>query len=130
MKIQDITAESIAGFVTSHDIPLMATQAKLCIPIIFRMCQKMLHGIEFNDIKVCDNLIIDGHHRYLSALIINYKIGQVPTNRMSATEPISWDLVRFVEDDWDTTAKIDYLNELDAKYNRLEIEFVKQITSR
>jgi len=128
--MQDIPAESIAEFITSHDIPLMSTQTKLCIPIIFRMCQKMLHGINFDEIKVCDNLIIDGHHRYLSALIINHKIGQVPTNSTSATEQISWDLVRFVEDDWDTPAKIDYLNELDAKYNKLEIEFVKQITSR
>ncbi len=61
--MQEITAESIAEFITSHDIPFMATQTTLCIPIIFRMCQKMFHGIKFDEIKVCDNLIIDGHHR-------------------------------------------------------------------
>ena len=80
----------------------------------------MLHGIKFNEIKVCGNLIIDGHHRYLSALIINHKLGQVHTNSTSATEPISWDLVKFVEDDWDTPAKIEYLNELDSSHSEIQ----------
>lgn len=128
--MQEITAESIAEFIKSHDIPYLATQTKLCMPIIFRMCQKMSHGIKFDDIKVFDNIIIDGHHRYLSALIMNFELGEVPTNSTSATGTIAWNLVEFVEDDWDTPAKIDYLNELDAKYNKLEIEFVKQITLR
>ncbi|MGZ3754311.1 MAG: hypothetical protein ACXVAY_02735 [Mucilaginibacter sp.] len=128
--MQKITVESITEFIISHDIPYAPTQTKLCIPIISRMCQKMSHGIKFDKIKVFDNIIIDGHHRYLSALIMNFELGQVPTNSTSATEPISWNLVEFVEDDWDTPAKIDYLNELDAKYNELELEFVKRITLR
>jgi len=128
--MQEITAESIKLFISSKSIPFMATQTKLCIPIVFRMCQKMSHGIKFDDIKVCNNLIIDGHHRYLSALIMNLELGQIPTNQTSATEAISWNLVEFIKEDWDTPARIDYLNELDAKYNNLELEFVKQITLR
>ena len=128
--MQEITAESIAEFIKSHDIPYLATQTKLCMPIIFRMCQKMSHGIKFDNIKVFDNIIIDGHHRYLSALIMNFELGEVPTNSTSATGTIAWNMVEIVKDDWDTLAKIDYLNELDAKYNKLEIEFVKQITLR
>ena len=30
--MQDITAKSVEEFITSNDIPLMATQTKLCIP--------------------------------------------------------------------------------------------------
>jgi hypothetical protein len=88
----------------------------------------MSHGIRFDDIKVYDNLIIDGHHRYLSALIMNFEIGKVMTNSTSATKLIAWDAIQFDEEDWDTSAKISHLNDLDAKYNGLEIEFVRQIT--
>ena len=124
-----ITSGFIKTFAASGDIPFFATQPKLSIPIIFRMCQKMSHGIKFDDIKVCDNLVIDGHHRYFSALIMQFDIGKVLSNKTSATKSIAWDVVEFDEEDWDTPARIAHLNELDAKYNGLEIEFVKQITT-
>jgi hypothetical protein len=37
--------------------------------------------------------------------------------------------MELVEEDWDTEAKIAYLNELDAKYNDLDLEFITRITS-
>jgi len=128
--MQEITAEFLRGFIGNNDIPLVATQTKLCIPIIFRMCRKMSHGIRFDDIRVCDNLIIEGHHRYLSALISDFALGRVPTNSTSSTTPIAWDLVEFDENDWDTPAKIAHLNKLDAEYNGLEIDFVARLTLR
>lgn len=126
--MQEITAEFIKGFIEDNEISLVATQTKLCVPIIFRMCRKMSHGIRFDDIKVSGNLIIEGHHRYLSALISDFALGRVPTNSTSSTKPITWDLVEFVEDDWDTPAKIAYLNKLDADYNELEVDFVTGLT--
>lgn len=127
--MQEITTEFIKVIILSNNISFFATQPKLCVPIIFRMCQKMSHGIRFEEIKVCDNLIIDGHHRYLSALITGLELGQVLSNSTSATSVIPWDLMEFDEEDWDTSAKIAHLNELDARYNNLGIEFVKRITS-
>ena len=90
----------------------------------------MLHGIKFDDIKICDNLIIDGHHRYLSSLIMDVKIGVVSTNKTSATKSVNWFDVEFDENDWDTESKILHLNQQDARYNGLDIEFLKQITSQ
>ena len=116
-------------FIESNKIPFLSTQPKLCIPIINRLCQKMSHGIKFDDIKVCDNLIIDGHHRYLSSLIEGFDIGQVFSHRTSATKSVEWNAVEFDENDWDTPSKILHLNEQDAIYNGVDIEFVKQITS-
>jgi hypothetical protein len=127
--MKKITIEFVKEFISSHNIAFIATQPKLCVPIIFRMCQKMLHGIKFDEIKICDNLIIDGHHRYLSALIMNFELGHVLSNSTSATKAIAWNLVEFDEKDWDTPAKIAHLNELDAKYNELEIDFVNRIIS-
>jgi len=70
--MEKITVEFIKGFIASNTIDLKPTQTKLCVPIISRICQKMLHGIKFDDIKVCDDLIINGHHRYISPLIVNF----------------------------------------------------------
>jgi hypothetical protein len=126
--MQAITADFIKKYVSSNTLPYAATQTRLCVPIISRMCQKMLHGIRFDNIKVCDNLIIDGHHRYLSALIMNLELGLVPSSSTSATIEMAWDSVEFDEVDWDTPERIADLNRLDAQYNNLEIEFVNRIT--
>lgn len=127
--MQKITSEFIKSFIKSNSIPFIPTQSKLCVPVIFRMCQKMKNSIRFYEIKVCDNLIIEGHHRYLSSLIMKFKLGMVSSLSTSATKATTWDLMELVEEDWDTPAKIAYLNELDAKYNNLELEFLTQITS-
>jgi len=42
----------------------------------------------------------------------------------TATTVTLWDLMEFDEEDWHTPAKIAHLNELAAKYNALELEFV------
>jgi hypothetical protein len=89
----------------------------------------MKNDIRFDEIKVCDNLIIEGHHRYLSSLIMSFEIGKVHCLYTSATKATTWDLMELVEEDWDTEAKIAYLNELDAKYNDLDLEFITRITS-
>lgn len=60
---------------------------------------------------------------------MKFELGHVLSNSTSATMAVSWKQIEFEEDDWDTPAKIDYLNQLDAKYNNLEIEFIKEITS-
>jgi hypothetical protein len=126
--LKKITADFLKEFIESNEIPFVATQSKLCIPIINRLCQKMAHGIKFDDIKTCDNLIIDGHHRYLSSRIMNFDIGHVLSHKTSATKSVEWNVVEFDENDWDTPSKISYLNEQDAIYNSLDIEYVKQLT--
>lgn len=126
--MKKITAEFIKGFIENNEIPFVATQSKLCIPIIDRMCQKMSYGIKFDDIKTCDNLIIDGHHRYLSSLIVGFDIGQVLSNKTSGTKSVEWGIIEFDKNDWDTPSKISHLNEQDAIYNGLDVEIVKQIT--
>ncbi len=122
-----ITSAGIQLFIASNKVPFAATQVKLCTPIIVRICRKMSHGIKFDEIKVCDDLIIDGHHRYLSALLTGYDIGKVITHKTSATKVVDWVNVEFDEEDWDTPVKIAHLNTLDAAYNDLEIEFVNKI---
>jgi hypothetical protein len=125
---QIITPIFIKEFIKNNKIPFLATQPKLCIPIIIRLCQKMTNGIKFEEIKICDNLIIDGHHRYLSSLIVDIEIGRILSQKTSATQSIEWTSIRFDENDWDTPSKISHLNEQDAKYNQMDVEFINRIT--
>jgi len=126
--LEKLTGEFIKEFIKSNEMPFLPTQTKLCIPIIDRLCKKMFHSIKFDDIKICDNLIIDGHHRYLSSLIMDFNIGQVVSQKTSTTRSVEWNAVEFDENDWDAPEDILRFNEQDASYNGLDIEFVKQIT--
>ncbi|MFP5042082.1 hypothetical protein [Parasediminibacterium sp. JCM 36343] len=119
--MEKITKQIIQDFISTTKIDLLPTQKRLCLPIINRMYRKMSAGIAFSAIKVDGNLIGDGHHRYLAALLANYPIEKTPTFSTSATILIEWESVLFEDEDWDTTAKINMLNNQDAEYNNMPI---------
>jgi hypothetical protein len=127
--LDKITAEFIRDFLKDKSGLLTSTHHKLSLPIINRIYQKMIHNIKFDEIKVCDNLIIDGHHRYLSSLIANYEIKCIPSLKTSAIKEFLWIDVEFDQNDWDTESKIQYLNERDAEYNHIDIETINKINS-
>lgn len=81
----------------------------------------MLGDIKFSGIKVEDNLICDGHHRYIASLLANFPLERISGSSTSATAVVPWKSVIFEEDDWDTVAKIKMLNEQDAEYNNIAI---------
>lgn len=87
----------------------------------------MCAGINFSGIKVENNLICDGHHRYIASLLANFNIERIPTSITSATTFVSWASVLFEDDDWDTQAKINMLNEQDAIYNNVTVERIVEI---
>jgi len=122
-----INSEFLKQFLSSNKIPFQSTQQRLCIPIIQRIYLKMINNIKFEEIKIFEDLIIDGHHRYLSSLIANKTLGNVPTQKTSATKKFNWNEIEFVETDWDTKEKIIELNRRDAEYNNISIEVINQI---
>jgi len=113
-KIQELLQNNIFKFSSTH--------ARLSLPIINRIYKKMINGIKFDDIKICDNLIIDGHHRYISSVFANKEIGATKTLKTSATMEYHWNDVEFLEEEWDTEEKIKRLNEMDAAFNNISIE--------
>lgn len=122
-----INKEAILKAIKKSDYNLITTHNKLCLPIINRIYKKMIHGIKFDDIKVCDKLIIDGHHRYVSSLLANIELGESKSSKTSATIEYKWTDVEFIEEEWDTIDKIKRLNELDAKFNNIPIEKIIEI---
>jgi len=120
--MENLTENKILKVIKSGENLLISTHSKLSLPILNRIYKKMKNGILFDDIKVCDNLIIDGHHRYVSSLCAGVAIGKVKSSTTSATKEYDWSDVEFVEEEWDTERKIRHLNELDAKYNNTTVE--------
>lgn len=87
----------------------------------------MRNGIQLVSIRTSENLVIDGHHRYLAALLAEIKLDITPTQKTSATEAVAWKEVEIDTKDWDTPAKILMLNELDAKNNQLSLEAISKM---
>lgn len=84
-------------------------------------------GIKFAEIKIDNGLICDGHHRYIASLLVNVKIATTQSLRTSASQEISWQLVNFDENDWDSTIKINLLNQQDASYNDISFETLMEM---
>jgi hypothetical protein len=125
--LEKITKEIIEEIIRNNEMELKATQSKLCVPIINRIYKKMSAGIKFSGIKVDNNIICDGHHRYIASIIANYKLEYLPSIVTSATTIIPWKSILFEENDWDTLAKIEMLNEQDADFNKILIDKIIDI---
>jgi hypothetical protein len=126
-KVEQISTEVVLKLITEGHVKLKSTHDKLCYPIIARIYTKMKIGIKFSGIKVDGDIIIDGHHRYLASLIAGVSLDIFPSSRTSATTVTDWESVVFDDEDWDTEAKVLMLNEIDAKFNGISLEKLKEL---
>lgn len=124
----EITEETIKKIILENEFEFISTHNKLSLSVINRIYRKMKNGIKFEVIKVNGNFIIDGHHRYISSKLAEIEIGNMNYPKSSATIEYSWNVVKFVNEEWDTIDKIQYLNELDAEYNNIPLEKMIEIT--
>lgn len=108
--------EQVLELMNSGNIPLVATQAKVSFPVIERMYKKMKLNIMFPTIRVHDQAIIEGHHRYLASLLAGYNIDYGQGLRSQAKKNILWSKVQLLDEDYYTLTKINILNEEDARY--------------
>lgn len=120
--------EIIKEFLKEKELEYLPTHNKLSLPIINRIYKKMTNGIKFEIVKINENIIIDGHHRYISSELAKSEIEKTSYPKTSATIVYSWNDVVFVNEEWDTDYKILYLNQLDAKYNDLSLEKMIEIS--
>ena len=125
--MENILKENIIDFIAKNNMEYNCTQPKLSVPVINRIYKKMVVGINFSSIKVANGLICNGHHRYVASKLANYELEIIPTTLTSATNVTNWPLIIFDEEDWDTKAKIDMLNEQDAAFNNIKLEKIIKI---
>ena len=124
----EITEIVIKDFLKNNKLAYLPTHSKLSLSIINRIYKKMMNDIKFDVIRVNQNCIIDGHHRYISCELAKMQIEKTQYPRSSATIFYSWSEVKFVNEEWDTDYKILYLNQLDAEYNHLTVEKMIEIS--
>ena len=123
-----ITKKIILKAIEKSENHLKSSHKKLCLPIINRIYKKMINGIKFDDIKVCESLIIDGHHRYVSSLLAKIQLDTAKSSKTSATYEYDWVSIEFVEEEWDTKDKIARLNEIDAEFNNISVAQIIEMT--
>jgi len=125
----DLNRELILTKISQKGELLLPNQDALSIPIIERIYKKMLKKLKFPPIHVSsDNLIVNGHHRYISSLLSDFDI-EIVSNypKPSVVNDFTWKTVEFTVDDWDSPSKIKRLNALDARYNNMTIEEIESI---
>lgn len=127
--MEHISKENIIKLLQREKLDLSPTHYRLSIPIINRLYVKMKKGIRFDDIKVFENCIIDGHHRYISALLAQIELGRVKSLKTSATIIYKWQEVDFVYEEWDTVEKINRMNKIDADFNNISLKEIIDLTS-
>lgn len=113
------TIDEIISVLNTAEINYFPTQLRLSIPIINRIAKKMIVGLRFKEIQVLDQLICDGHHRFVASLMANYPIEVSAGIKTSATIQYKWQDVVLEEGDWDTPLGIKELNKRDAHFNGL-----------
>ncbi len=124
----EITKELIIDKLSKESTVLTPSQKTLSIPIILRMYGKMKNGILFKAIHVNETRIIDGHHRYISSVLANYKLENIPNYpKPSHLNDYDWSDVCFTEEEWDTNERIRRLNEEDARFNDCSIEAIERM---
>lgn len=97
--MKKITKEIIVKFIRNNEIELSSTHTKLCLPVIDRIFKKMSAGIKFSGIKVENNLICDGHHRYIASILANFPLERIPGSVTLATTAVNLKSVTFEEEE-------------------------------
>ena len=127
LKMKQITKETVVSILQGKEVELKPTQNKICLPILNRLYLKMSKGIGFAGIKIADDLIIDGHHRYLASLLANFDLERVQSNKTLATAVNNWNSIDFVDEDWDSDKDVEIFNKMDALRNDLSVEEIVEL---
>ena len=127
-NMDQLTDDSIKKKLNEFECLLLPTHDKLSLPLINRIYRKMMHGIEFNDIKVTDTLLLDGHHRYVASLMASIELGTTKSATTSATVQYNWESIQFVDEEWESKKVIKKFNKKGAKANNVSVDFLRQLT--
>lgn len=108
----------------NREFELKPTQNKISLPIVFRIFKKMKANLKFDAIRVCDNILIDGHHRYIAYVMANVTTEQFPSTKNHNQTTFEWKEVTIITTDYDYPNDIVYHNFNDAKRNGITVDEV------
>lgn len=122
MKRGEFIEVEINKLIEDDQLEFLCSQRSISLPIINRMYHKMRLGIKFPEIKVYNNIIIDGHHRYLASKIASIDLQKINFTEVNNLKSKGWQELLFDETDWDTPEQILKHIQTDAQYNKISIE--------
>ena len=127
-NMEEITLETIEELFQSGSLDLIATQPGVCLPMLQRIGKKMQLGIQFDNIRVNQSRIVDGHHRYICSRILNIDI-EINNNYPipSTAENHDWKDLVIDEFDYETEDEILQHNIRDAELNDVDIDFLNDL---
>lgn len=103
--VEDLTIETVRDYLQKNKLPLFASQKEVSFPILSRIHKRLKEGKQFGAILVDDNLIVNGHHRYVCLSILGLEVEQLVWTSNSSSESICWTKIGVDEEDWDTDKK-------------------------
>ncbi len=107
--------EQVRLFLDQHCSEIKPSQTRILYPVIERITRKMQLGIEFKPIliDVDHQLIVDGHHRYLSKNLLEKEINHVAWTKSPSTETFQWNLLQleYGNDPMELVRKYDWEDE-------------------
>lgn len=106
--------KDLKALLQSDIFELVPSQNKLCYPIIQWISRKMMIGIQFENINVDRQLLINGHHRYVCSLLLNKAIVRNPWTGTSIVSDFKWSTIEIDDLDWESGEIIDRHNHADA----------------
>lgn len=130
LALKPYSKDEILDFLNRAEFGYRASQKKLCLPLINRLAHKMCVGLTFPDIKVCEGMIIDGHHRYVAARLTGFELAIVPHRKCASASAVFWGSMDIVEQDYDTSEAIENFLAEDAKFNGKSLEDIVELLGK
>lgn len=125
--MQEISLENVRDLLDSGSLGLIATQGEICLPILQRIFKKMNLGINFENIRVNDSRIVDGHHRYVCSILSRREIGIDDWPIPSTAINYRWKEVIVNEEDYEDADMIRKHNIRDAELNNVDIDILNDL---
>jgi len=103
----EITIQEVQDFLSKNNFYLKPSQKEVSFPVIKRIHTRLQKGKTFSPIKVCDDKIVDGHHRFICLAILGIDIEEVAGGgNISIKSDFQWTEISVVTNDYDSEEEI------------------------
>ena len=112
--MEELNIEEIRKHLSTNELIYKSTHARLSFKILQRIYSKLCLGIKLGEIKVSQNMIINGHHRYVCMSFLNLNVETITwTKNSEGVDKITeWIDVEIADEEWDNEADIKRYNEI------------------
>ena len=126
--METISMDELKQFLKYGNFPLQPTQQRICLPIIQRIYRKMQIGVKFENINVDNLLLINGHHRYICALLLQKELSTNDWKSPPNVMKLLWIDIVIDSNDWESTEIIKRHNLSDAARSEIDIKVLEDLT--